>query len=723
VKKKAKRKHKIEEGIYMDNLSRSDLRNFWRKIKSKKKSNIQPDYLTINDLFEHFRTLYGNNNSDFENTRTVNNDSTQNDTDFNELDIPFTEKELKAAVFAQKNNKSPSNDEITGEIIKAAYEIISPFLLNLYNRMFHTGEYPVSWGEGIISPIFKKGDINDAKNYRGVTLINILAKIYSQLLLNRFSKLSHITDNQFGFQKGKSIIDCIFILNSVISKVLDSGQRLYCIFIDYEQCFDKIDRSLLWQKLNSENISCKLVRAIKSMYQTVKSCVRFNSNKSDFFSSNIGLKQGDPSSPLLFMLFVNDINECITSDLNGMFTIDEIKLFLLLYADDQVLFAKSPETLQHILNDIQQYCNIWGLKINTSKTKAMIFEKGRHTTYNFYINNTQIELVNSFKYLGMTFFKNGNWTRSQKTIAQHASIALHNLFGIFRNVELHLSQKIKMFDTLITSILNFGAEVWGNQPATDIELIHTKFLRRILCVKKSTHLSALYGETGRFPLAVKRKILMLKYWSKICNQDNNSLLKRAYLMIKDDANANRTYNGQNWAYQIKNILDNHGLSYIWNNQSVSNIQLELIKSRILDNYKQTWYSTINNSSKLDAYSLFKHEFEFEKYLQNIPDGKFKVALTKFRISSHTLRIETGRYENLPQKERLCRYCNMQQIESEFHFLLVCPHYSKLRSKYLKPYYNHWPTINKFEQLMSTSTPKNLLNLAKYIYFANLKRNV
>ena len=117
--------------------------------------------------------------------------------------------------------------------------------------MFASGEYPRSWGEGIITPIFKKGDVNDAANYRGITLLNVLAKVYSQLLLKRLTYWTEmydkITNSQFGFQKRKSIIDCIFILQSVVSKVLSKGQKLYYVFIDDEKCFDKIDRAFLWQ--------------------------------------------------------------------------------------------------------------------------------------------------------------------------------------------------------------------------------------------------------------------------------------------------------------------------------------------------------------------------------------------------------------------------------------------------------------------------------------------
>ena len=127
-----------------------------------------------------------------------------------------------------------------------------------------------------------------------------------------------------------------------------------------------------------------------------------------FFNLSNGLKQGDPSSSLLSMLFVNDIVDNINSDLKHIFTLKELKPFLIMYAVDQVVFAKLYETLQRILYDIENYCTILGLKINTNK-KAMLFEKGRHTYYDFYISNTLIHVVESFRYLGMTLFKNGNW--------------------------------------------------------------------------------------------------------------------------------------------------------------------------------------------------------------------------------------------------------------------------------------------------------------------------
>ena len=115
----------------------------------------------------------------------------------------------------------------------------------------------------------------------GLTLIHTLGKIYSKILSNRLSKWAEkhekISSNQFGFQSGKSTTDAIFVLYSIVSKMLSSKKKLYCAFLDLEKAFDKINRSFLWQKLIKQSISSKLVKALKSMYIVVKSCVRPNS--------------------------------------------------------------------------------------------------------------------------------------------------------------------------------------------------------------------------------------------------------------------------------------------------------------------------------------------------------------------------------------------------------------------------------------------------------------
>ena len=378
---------------------------------------------------------------------------------------------------------------------------------------------------------------------------------------------------------------------------------------------------------------------------------------------------------------------------------------------EQVFFARSPHALQSPFHDIERYCELSKLKINTTKTKIMIFERGRATYSDFFIYGTKLEIVSNFKYLGLDFFKNGSWSRSQKNIAKRASYALNNLFLIFSNIELPLSQKCKLFDILVSSILQFGSEIIGLHQCNDLELIHTKFLRRILGVNKSTNLSALYGELGRLPLFILLKIRMIKYWIHILNSGEDSLIYKVYKDLMQDVEVSK--NNKNWAYNIKTLLQEHGLYDIWLNQFNHDVPFLLIKQRILDMYYQKWHSDINNSPKLKAYCVFKQELVFEKYLDNISVKKYRSALTKFRVSSHNLAIETGRRHAIPQDDRKCLFCPMNSVETEFHFLLVCPFYTEIRRKYFKNYFCRWPTLNKLKLLMNSESNRTQLNIAIY----------
>ena len=189
-------------------------------------------------------------------------------------------------------------------------------------------------------------------------------------------------------------------------------------------------------------------------------------------------------------------------------------------------------------------------------------------------------------------------------------------------------------------------------------------------------------------------------------------------MLKQDADVSDDYNGKNWAFQIKDILQRHGLANIWIGQFDREIHFNTIKQRILDMYFQSWYAEIDNSSQLQAYSIFRHNFEFQDYLDNVIDSKYRTALARFRTSSHKLAIESGRFENIMVENRKCRLCTMNTLENEYHFLLVCPFYRDIRIKYLPSYFCSWPTLNKFESIMSSKSKYVQQKLAKFIYFAS-----
>ena len=186
-----------------------------------------------------------------------------------------------------------------------------------------------------------------------------------------------IDDCQFGFRKNKSTIDCIFILQTIINSQLSRKRKLYCAFIDFRKAFDLVYRNGIWFKLCELETSLTFVKSIRAMYNSVKACVKLLGKTSDCFDSLVGVKQGEPLSPLLFILFLNDLSKELGIDTNTGNVNQEIinlfQKFILLFADDTILLSESLQELQLLLNKLSEYCKKWNIKMNTDKTKAMLF--------------------------------------------------------------------------------------------------------------------------------------------------------------------------------------------------------------------------------------------------------------------------------------------------------------------------------------------------------------
>ena len=171
------------------------------------------------------------------------------------------------------------------------------------------------------------------------------------------------------------------------------------------------------------NIKGNFFRLIYNIYQNTKSCIQGdkpttyqdnqqqnnstnNHHLSEFFQCNIGERQGENLSPILFSLFLNDIEDTLSQKGNNGIDVgnymsenvmDPLKLLVLLYADDTILLAEDPDSLQKSLNDFTEYCKVWKLNVNTDKTKVMIFGARNTNQYTFKIDNSTLEIVNTYK--------------------------------------------------------------------------------------------------------------------------------------------------------------------------------------------------------------------------------------------------------------------------------------------------------------------------------------
>ena len=236
------------------------------------------------------------------------------------------------------NNKACSTDNIIYEYFKESIHYLDKPLLNLFNYILIKKTCPKNWSKGVIIPIYKKGDQSDPANYRGITLTSCFSKLFTSLVNERLkawsAKYDILSDAQFGFKAKYSTVDAIFILNSFIQRQFMDKRKLYCCFIDLEKCFDSIYRNGLWLKLIKSNISGNLFSVIRSLYDEVKLCVKHTNSVSELYNCDVGLLQGESLSPFLFSLFINDIELFLQQNTTECFTIGQLSIYLLLFADD-----------------------------------------------------------------------------------------------------------------------------------------------------------------------------------------------------------------------------------------------------------------------------------------------------------------------------------------------------------------------------------------------------
>ena len=458
---------------------------------------------------------------------------------FENLDSPITTKEVYDAVKRLKRDKSASGDHLINKYFIESLDIICSHLVDLFNAVFDSGYFPDKWSQGIIVPIFKKNDPSDVNNYRGITLVSCFAKLFTGILNRRISNWcehNHVlSDAQFGFRTGRSTVDAIFVLNAVVNKVLTEKGRLYCAFVDLKKAFDSVNLTNLWFKLYRHGLDGKLFTMIKSMYSHVKACVKACNTYSDFFECAVGLKQGEVMSPLLFSLFIDDLELFLQDSPTCGISIDDVLLILLLFADDMVILGNSTSDLQTRLDLLKTYCDRWGLVVNVDKTKIVVFRKrgGLRLDEKWDYNGLSIDTVDSFNYLGTVFYYTGNFNCNVNTLAGKALKALNVLTLSTRKYPIKYSTLFQLFDAFVGSILHYSCEIWGFGKFRQLERVHLKFCKQLLNVSKSTCSIGVYGELRRFPLYITRHTRIIKYWCKVLRTDNiivqylyNDLLKK-----------------------------------------------------------------------------------------------------------------------------------------------------------------------------------------------------
>lgn len=702
----------------------SNSKSFWQKLKSLTGSKPCASSISPDAWYQYFKRLLNAEVTDQTDFLTEVKDNLDEHTrsicdrcmDF-EFDDIISEKEICKAINNMKKGKAPGPDGLPTDLFFYAKENLVKFLCPLFNKVFESGDYPHSWTEAVIYPLHKKGSRKLVNNYRGISLLNVISKIYSSIINERLTKFcaktKAIPEAQAGFRKGYSTIDNVFTLQSLVTKYLTKSRgRFYSLFVDFSKAFDCVQREKLLYLLLSMGLHGKMFRSLKGMYKEVKAAVCVGNKITEYFECISGVRQGCILSPLLFSMFLSELQSDLTKcDARGIDVFaDTVGIFSLMYADDIALVADTVIDLQKKVNCLEKYCNKWGLTVNMDKTKVVVFKNGgfvkKSEKWNF--GEKEIQVVPSYCYLGVIFSSTLNWSKCVQNLSSKALRAVAGIKKLYFKLETMPSETLfKIFDAKIKPILLYGSEIWGYKQYDYIERVQNKICKMVLGVGRDVRNKIVLGECGRFPIYIDTQVQVMKYWCKIIHLEENRYPRQCYDMLLRQDRAGKN----NWVTNIRNILCKIGFGIVWEMQNPGNINMFLtsFKTRLQDIYRQNWNEAV---SSVQDYILYHPEIIKAAYISDLDNIKHRRAVCLLRSSSIALN-GIPRFGNM-RNDCFCKQCDGNHVEDLIHFLLKCPRYTRLRQKYIPPFYFRCPSSTKVQLLILNLKGKLACKVAVYI---------
>ena len=314
-------------------------------------------------------------------------------------------KSITEIVSKLECGKSAGPDGISAECFKFSDTKIHVLLSLLFSMCLSYGYLPSTLIKTTIVPIMKNkaGDLSDSNNYRPIAIANITSKLLESVLLLKCSDYLTTCDNQFGFKASHGTDMCIYTLKEFIDYYKCRGTTVYVTFLDASKAFDRLNYWLLFDKLIKKHVPLFIIRLLLFWYTHQKMCVRWgNSISPDFFVSN-GVKQGGIISPILFIIYMDDLSMHLNSSGLGGYLGTAYKNHLC-YADDLCLISLSSSGMQQLLHICNTYAAEHQLLYNRSKSFSLCFKRKelKVSSPSFFLGKSKLPMVEQCRYLGTT---------------------------------------------------------------------------------------------------------------------------------------------------------------------------------------------------------------------------------------------------------------------------------------------------------------------------------
>ncbi|KAL1255575.1 hypothetical protein QQF64_013636 [Cirrhinus molitorella] len=358
----------------------------------------------------------------------------------------------------------------------------------------------------IITLYKNKGDRSDCNNYRGISLLSVVSKVFARVALARLQALASrvYPESQCGFRTGRSTVDMIFSLRQLQEKCQEQQMPLYIAFIDLTKAFDLVSRSGLFRLLQKIGCPPHLLAVVMSFHDNMHSMVCYNGVTSEAFPVSSGVKQGCVLAPTLFGIFfsmllqyaIKDCSEGVhihtRSDgrlyniarLRAKTKVTEVPIREMLYADDAALTSHTEVGLQQLVTCLSHACKEFGLTISLRKTNVMA--QGTESPPNIVIDGYTLEVVENFTYLGSIISSSLSIdSEINSRIAKAATVMAKLNQRVWNNSNLTEKTRMRVYQACVLSTLLYGGETWTTYARHERKLnsFHMRCLRRILQIK------------------------------------------------------------------------------------------------------------------------------------------------------------------------------------------------------------------------------------------------
>lgn len=478
--------------LYIKNIEdniKKNINNFWTYINSHKSKGDIPDSVSYNnktskDPLETCKLFSLFFKSTFEPSRVDSNltfnsvdSSGSTDLNINIGDIEIPKSTVLKELLSLDTSKGVGLDGIPPIFLRLTAKHICDPLVYIFNLCLKEGIFPKVWKSARIVPVHKGGSRSDVENYRPISILPTLSKLFERLVHNILYPSLHklIIEQQHGFVRHRSTVTNLVLYTTYIFENLDKNKQTDSVYTDFRKAFDRVDHKILLEKLYTVGIRGNLWCWFKSYISSRTQKVVINGYESEFVSISSGVPQGSILGPLLFVLFINDVHRCFKY-CNFLLYADDLKIYHTINSnDDHVKF-------QQDLDRFSQYCHDNQLCLSLNKCKTIRFTKKRTTSiYPYMLCGTRLDDVESIRDLGVIL---DNKMHLDEHVEHIISKAFKMYGFVFRSC-LKFSQPstfIYIYKSLIRSQLEYAVPIWNpfyDKYIQSIESVQKKYLRRV----------------------------------------------------------------------------------------------------------------------------------------------------------------------------------------------------------------------------------------------------